>query len=59
MAKRGRGRPKMGRGESKDEPISFRVNPAQMRAVEAAAKAARMTRAAWVRSVVLAAAGES
>jgi len=47
----------MGRGKQRDTLISFRVNPAEKRVVEAAAKAAKMPRAAWVRSTVVAAAG--
>lgn len=58
VKKRGRGRPKMKRGEQRDTLISFRVNPAEKRVVEAAAKAAKLSRATWVRSVVVAAAGE-
>lgn len=48
----------MERGKQRDTLISFRVNPAEKRAVEAAAKTAKMPRATWVRFMVVAAAGE-
>jgi hypothetical protein len=53
------GRPKLGRGEQKGVAVSFRVNAAEKRALAAAAKAAKVPLAKWLRSTTLAAAGAS
>lgn len=51
------GRPKLGKGEQKGAMVSFRVNPAERRALVSAAKAAKVPLAKWLRSATLAAAG--
>lgn len=57
VKKRGRGRPKMKRGEQRTVSVSFRVTPAENRSLKAAAKAAKTTRSEWLRSTALEAAG--
>ena len=50
------GRPKLARGEQKGIMVSFRVNAAERRALIAAAKAAKVSLATWLRAAALAAA---
>lgn len=47
----------MKRGEQRTVPVSFRVTPAEHRALVTAAKAAKTTRSEWLRSTALEAAG--
>ena len=49
------GRPKLGKGEQKGVMVSFRVNGAERRALVAAAKAAKVPLAKWLRATTLAA----
>ena len=51
------GRPKLSKGEQKAVAVSFRVNAAEKRALVAAAKAAKVPLAKWLRTATLTAAG--
>jgi uncharacterized protein (DUF1778 family) len=51
------GRPKLKRGVQKGGQASFRVNAAEKKAIDAAAKAAGLALGTWLRKVALAAAG--
>jgi hypothetical protein len=57
--KRKPGRPKLPKGEAKNRTLpAVRFAPSDMQAVEAAARAKSQSVSEWVRSTLLAAAGE-
>jgi hypothetical protein len=47
------GRPKLPKGEAKGRVVPIRFNPADLKRVEAAAKASKKTVSEWIRGTVV------